>query len=665
MKCPKCGAALPEGAKFCGNCGARLTPPAEPTQQVTVKAPTLPVAPVPEEVTAVQPDLGAAAKKGPRGKLVGIAAAVVVLLLVILAGLFFVLGRGGSGKNTYVLLQDGKYELLSSLKKTDLVEIASAKSEDSTDGLVQFSKDGKYLYFFTKYDSDNYTGTLCRAEYAKLKDGSSKNDKYITTIASNVKLWFYETKNGLLYNNDAGTLYYYNGSEAVQLAKNASVASDVDSDTNEILYTRDNDDDTEDLYYVSLDKPEDPKKLEGKIAGTISTSDLKNILYTKGSDEDGYALYRTSIDGEPEKIANKYRGCYNDATNGKLFYLKDTGKTVSLYDFVYDPYNVTEEPDWSDYRMLDSDGWYTYDDEGYSEAWDHYSMRKDLTSEDNALPLYDLYYYANGQETLVAQEVLSTQSAGNGFVYWGADMLEDQISIDDLDDAYDLRWTVSYLEDYFMDDVDASKLSLYSETANTTVPLTEDTLELMQEGEHPGLYCYCVKDQLILSPNDYGEAGALYAATIKNGELGGFTQIADDAEIETYDEDRFYYTTGEYDKDDNSYADLYCYENGEPKRVAQDALGDEMVRIYEDGVISLYTDHNQNGYELTLLQKDGTKNLIADDVTEYLRVDEDNLLYLSDGDLYCYDGKEKKRVATDVDYFWAKSSAELDRSIWL
>ena len=51
-------------------------------------------------------------------------------------------------------------------------------------------------------------------------------------------------------------------------------------------------------------------------------------------------------------------------------------------------------------------------------------------------------------------------------------------------------------------------------------------------------------------------------------------------------------------------------------------------------------------------------------MTEYLRVDEDNLLYLSDGDLYCYDGKEKKRVATDVDYFWAKSLAELSQSIW-
>ena len=28
---------------------------------------------------------------------------------------------------------------------------------------------------------------------------------------------------------------------------------------------------------------------------------------------------------------------------------------------MYDRYNVTEEPDWSDYRKLDSDGWYTYD----------------------------------------------------------------------------------------------------------------------------------------------------------------------------------------------------------------------------------------------------------------------------------------------------------------
>ena len=31
MNCPKCGAQLPDGAKFCGSCGARLT---EPTQTI-------------------------------------------------------------------------------------------------------------------------------------------------------------------------------------------------------------------------------------------------------------------------------------------------------------------------------------------------------------------------------------------------------------------------------------------------------------------------------------------------------------------------------------------------------------------------------------------------------------------------------------------------------
>lgn len=52
MNCPKCGAQLPDGAKFCGSCGARLT---EPTQTIVARKPTAPVVQAPEEV-AVQPD---------------------------------------------------------------------------------------------------------------------------------------------------------------------------------------------------------------------------------------------------------------------------------------------------------------------------------------------------------------------------------------------------------------------------------------------------------------------------------------------------------------------------------------------------------------------------------------------------------------------------------
>ena len=658
MNCPKCGAPLPEGAKFCGSCGARLTPPAEPTQQVTVKKPTVPVAPVPEEVTVVQPDMGAAAKKGPRGKLVLIA---VVLLIVILAGVFFVLGRGGSSKNAYILLQDGKYELLTDLSKEDLIEIASAKSDEQTGSLVRFSQDGKYVYYFTKYDSDSYTGTLCRAEYAKLKTDSSKNEKYITTIASNVRLSLYQTKNGILYRNNSYTLYYYDGNEAVQLAKNTDIVSVNEDDPNKVLYTKDNGDGTEDLYYVTLDKPDEQQKLDSRISEMYNYEDLDNIMYVKGNDEDGYNLYHTVVGQDPEKITNNFYYCYNDSTNHKFFYFKDMGKTISLYDFVYDRYKVTEEPSWSDYRTLGSDGWYTYNDDAYNSAWNHYNMRRNLMDESYDLPVRDLYCYENGQETLVAEDVMAWSVESNCFMYWGTDLLSDQVSIDDLEYANDLYGTLKWLDSTFMEDVDVSKITLYSEAANTSVPMNEDAMDTLWEVGSVRLYG--MGSQILM--NEYSGSQTLQAADIKDGAMSGFSLVTDDADVQRCDNDKLYYTTGAYTQGDNSYADLFCYENGESKRLAQDVLLASSVQVYEDGTACLYTDSSSNGSELTLLDKDGNKTVVADDVTRYTRLDKDTLLYISDGDLYRYDGKEKKRIATDVDNFWTNSSMKTDRYVWL
>lgn len=149
MNCPKCGAQLPDGAKFCGSCGARLT---EPTQTIVARKPTAPVVQAPEEV-AVQPDQGAAAAK--KSKLPLLIVAIVAVVLAVLAVVFFVLPNlGGSSKNAYVALQDGKYELLPSLSKTDTVEIASAKTDESDYESLStaFSPDGKYFYYISKLD---------------------------------------------------------------------------------------------------------------------------------------------------------------------------------------------------------------------------------------------------------------------------------------------------------------------------------------------------------------------------------------------------------------------------------------------------------------------------------------------------------------------------------
>ena len=59
-----------------------------------------------------------------------------------------------------------------------------------------------------------------------------------------------------------------------------------------------------------------------------------------------------------------------------------------------------------------------------------------------------------------------------------------------------------------------------------------------------------------------------------------------------------------------------------------------------------------------MISEDGKQVIIADDVSQYIRADEKNILYISDGDLYVYDGKERKMLGLDVDYFWTKNEME-------
>ena len=48
----------------------------------------------------------------------------------------------------------------------------------------------------------------------------------------------------------------------------------------------------------------------------------------------------------------------------------------------------------------------------------------------------------------------------------------------------------------------------------------------------------------------------------------------------------------------------------------------------------------------------GNKVRIAEDVTWHIRVDKKTVLYLSDGELYIFNGKDKTRIGTDVDIVW-------------
>ena len=84
------------------------------------------------------------------------------------------------------------------------------------------------------------------------------------------------------------------------------------------------------------------------------------------------------------------------------------------------------------------------------------------------------------------------------------------------------------------------------------------------------------------------------------------------------------------------------------------------INLYGDGVMLAYTGYRSgSGYELTMINAKGETTLIGDNVTQYIRADKSTLLYISDGDLYSYNGKEKKMVRSNVDWLWSKNSMEI------
>ncbi len=731
MNCPKCGAQLPDGAKFCGSCGARLT---EPTQTIVARKPTAPVVQAPEEV-AVQPDQGAAAAK--KSKLPLLIVAIVAVVLAVLAVVFFVLPNlGGSSKNAYVALQDGKYELLPSLSKTDTVEIASAKTDESDYESLStaFSPDGKYFYYISKLDGSY--GTLNRAEYGKLKDGSDKNDKYITTIATNVNLGFSVLNNGVVYKNSDDKLYYYDGNQPTTLGKDV-YSFRVDTEKNRVMYYTADDNGDFTLYFVDLKKPDESTKLVSSVYSLVSTQNLDHILYYKQNDDDESILYSVDTAGNTEKLVDDYETVtYGDDA---LYYLGASGETYSLASVLSDADNYTKEPSEDDYSVPyywhyyfgqydnesdydqivascstsvrffgeyasiddmqyssdsavalacksfvdkyssqeDGDGYFpltdavkadlvtiaqaygeygdtawhelcvgceqagsTTDYDAYYAAQSRYELVQSMKEE---TPVYNLYSfnYKDGTTTVIAENLLAAVNYQNTIFYYGADALTGTVTVDDV--------VNSDGSDYLEDIMEPANVHVYNMDTGKTVNMSKTFLEAIAELDDAAM----VGDYVLVEDSD---EDTLYAAKVSGNVIGSLEIVSDDASICSVEDGVLYYVANKYDSNGTSYVDLYTYANGKSTRAAQDIAAD-YATVYEDGQLLVHTGYNSyDDKEIALIAKDGTRTVIADGVSWVRRVDKNTTLYISDNDLYSYDGKEKTRLLTDVDQMWCRDT---------
>ena len=803
MFCPKCGTKLPDGSKFCSGCGERLTDIAAPVVETPVVEPPVvetpvaetpvvetpvveipvvetpvveapvvepPVAETPVEEAPVvppvnnvpKPEFVKPKKKIDTKKIVIIAIAAVAALAVLI-GVIALVGSAG-GDNAYVYLSDGRYELLTNIDKGESLEIASSKSDMVHPSLLAFSPDGKYVYYYTKYDSYAETGSLCRAEYGKLKENSKKNDKYIEVIATNVTLGFAFLDDGsLVYQNGDDTLYYFNGEEVVQVAKGINFY--LTDDEGRLIYTTGDYEEGYTLYGVVLPDVDNKIKLASNYAYLSSYTDFDNILFVKYEDDESNTLYAVGFEKDVEKLAADVYAVYEH--NGKVYYTADNGMTLSLYDFVEDTYADADagivEPDYDDfsvpeysYSMVYGDDlseddfgelytsctrdlywygestWWSYsmneavehnwgdttegihtatqnfidkfadtaDENGYIlvtdevkaalqeiqkysdkpeedwqwiwlcyekyqsgtttdydayyeaydlwyEACDRIEMREALQDPENDYNVRTLYCYDNGTVTALNENVLMAYNFGGGVLFNTTDMLTETMRLEEINSTYDVR-------QLFQIDYEAENYVLLTES-DTTCRLSARAAESIAESEYDEYTeLYFTDKEVYLNDSN----GALSVAPISGGVVDAFSFITDDARVLTLDGNTLYYMNGTYTNNDISYCDLYSYSKGESTRLARDVIVDDL-KCYDDGVILAYTGYRTySGYELTMIDAKGNSTIIADNVTQYIRVDKSNLLFISDGDLYQYDGKERSMVQMGVQYIWCMNEME-------
>lgn len=699
MICPRCGSNVVEGDKFCQNCGAELRK--SPKKKINSK------------------------------KIIAIGGVIIAAGAIGLGGVA-VFKNLNKADNAYVYFSDGQYELLTDLKKDRNINFSSG-TEDNYDksDLVKFSNDGKYVYYYSQYTTGSYTGTLCRAEWAKLSQNSERNEKYIEVIDTNISTYFRFTKDdGIVYKNDMNDLFYYNGKEPVRIAK--SVMNYMTDGADRVIYTVSNEDgsdssgETYRLYGINLDAPEEKKKLASDVSYIVNQDDFDNIFYSKSTSDNDIELYVVGFNKERECLGKQTSNIYYK--DGEIYYTAGNGNSVSLYDYVDDPENATNTEDEEDtsahYEPLD---WYCYEEDydeiyascsqactfleggeqetiegqsedgfkkftekyknlenkqgyflvtdeikedlielaenygnGYDDEWLEFCfakeegeddnswtdnseyMREQLKDSDNNYPLSNLCCYKDGKITTISEDVIAVKNYANCFSYATKDMITDRIKLEDVSECSDV-------EDLFKVILGEQSSLIPYDQETSTVKLSKESAEYLNNvGSDTWIYVYMVGNSVYVLEDE----GTLMAAPVKDSVAGKFTKVADNAVYLGKSETTYYYGI----ENDTDY-DIYSCTDGKSTLKAENIELDDFT-VYDDMILVATMGNSYSEYELSMISEDGKQVIIADDVSQYIRADEKNILYISDGDLYVYDGKERKMLGLDVDYFWTKNEME-------
>ena len=759
MKCKNCGNELMDGAVFCQACGTKQDEPAPEVKQEETKVeetkeeakteekpveekkeesaaqPEVQAQPQPQpEVQAQpqpqpQPQAAGGKKKSPLPIIIGIVAALAVVGLVVLGiKLLGNLGsKGGSStavayvsKNTLCVITDA------SAKDPKIIEVCDLDIDNSAYlpyNFITWSDDRKTLYFFDDVDDDS-VGDLCSVQISKLGKDKTKNESKVVVIDDNVRIHsFTLLSNGeLLYITSKDKLVVYDGKEPEELAKNVENFYETNDGKN-IVYLADAEDEGATLYYMTI-AGDDVTELDDEVEYIYRVDD-NQIIYTKSYyHEDDYTyqnlLFVSDFEGNVEEITDSFYGSGTITENG-FFYTEEVESTVTLYDYINDPYASSDasavepvypqkdagfvsadaEEVFDDYKLgriikkfggdpvafMEDNCWsYTYNDRDYyyiynsdtyedyyydieagvyyrydsdvmDEAYDQYYEDSDEWYEiqnriylREALQDYEvdpgylaLYYYHDGQSEEIVSECKDVK-----FTYIGMDTpmafyhavdpdAIEKLDIDEVDyayDAYDRLFGYSAANDY----------------GEIFYAIGKDAdISLGVSGTIGSIGGSDTDSRIAVQVTDEDQNSEIILYNINGTSLEQDSKFDDEAEVvSAFTGGKVYFIKNVSDYGESG--DLFIYDGKENVKIVKNISLYDSGCVYSNGSMICYDDdgkailYKASGEEVVKL---GAVHSLWRDVNY---ISDKKVIYLADGKLCYFNGKETVKIATRVDY---------------
>lgn len=530
---------------------------------------------------------------------------------------------------TATTLIDGETKLLYLTKNGKLI-YTDGKNETDIDKNVdsyELTKDQKNIVYINQNKGKNYLNC-----FNLETDNNTELDKDIYLI-NNIYMSDYIIYTKNVGKNKVSLCYTDFEGNVNNIEKNIVSYIGINNDNKTVYYTKEEDTESKDLYSFVNDTyaEKDAGFKEPELMDFLVPCEVKDVM-------DSYELdYYTKY---PDRIGEFYDYLYYDYDFDMWTTYKYSDYSTSGYTyFLYDDTN-------SQWYRLNEDKYYDVIDE--MDKMDRRdSLRKELKSKKSGITDTGLYCCVLGQQPTCINNSINSNAyliddGMNIVSYYETNYDDFKVDIDDIFSASNVEDKIneynSNLENskqYYCIDGESYELKLKDNNIIEKIQVSDDKTKVV----------VCTQTNKSNS-HDYS---SIILYDLVDGKLCNEQVIADEGIGEFWSDNSYYYFDSPEFYGFALYGDLYKYtSNGKEKIMGNIEINN--CGIYNDDNVVGYSSFDyKDGGALKLRKKDGDTVNVAKNVDGFIYINENRVVYIKNGDLYVYTGKdEDRRIARNV-----------------